>query len=102
MFDYPVTLTPDGGSLLVTFIDVPEAITFGNNENEALLNAVDALESALSMYLDARKPLPKASKAAFWQHTVSPSEAVCAQLGAYHAMTGQERNLNEPLHNPSN
>ena len=36
MFDYPVTLTPDGETWLVTFVDVPEAITFGSDEKEAL------------------------------------------------------------------
>ena len=56
MFDYPVTLTPDDGTVLVTFADVPEAITFGANEDEALLNAIDALETGLSFYVDARKP----------------------------------------------
>ena len=45
LFDYPVTLTPDEGSVLVTFADVPDAITFGADEEEALLQAVDALES---------------------------------------------------------
>jgi hypothetical protein len=50
MFDYPVTVTPDGDAWLVTFVDVPEAITFGSCPEEALLNAVDALEPAcLSM-----------------------------------------------------
>jgi len=49
MFDYPVTLTPDdNGTVLVTFADVPEAITFGADEDEALLNAIDALETGLS------------------------------------------------------
>jgi len=38
--------------------DVTEAITFGMDEDEALLNAVDALETGLSFYVDARKPLP--------------------------------------------
>jgi len=33
---------------LVTFIDVPEAITFGTNKKEALEKAVDALETGLS------------------------------------------------------
>ena len=42
MFDYPVTLTPDDGTVLVTFADVPEAITFGVDEDEALLHAVEA------------------------------------------------------------
>jgi antitoxin HicB len=51
MFDYPVNLTPDDGTVLVTFPDVPEAITFGMDEDEALLQAVDALETALSFYV---------------------------------------------------
>ena len=47
MFDYPVTLTPDGETWLVTFVDVPEAITFGSDEKEALRKAVMAQQSAL-------------------------------------------------------
>lgn len=89
MFDYPVILTPDDGAVLVTFPDVPEAITFGADENEALLYAVDALETALSFYVDARKSLPPASKAMSGQHTVRPSALECAKLGVYQAMTEQ-------------
>jgi predicted RNase H-like HicB family nuclease len=63
MFNYPATLTKDGGTFLVTFRDVPEAITFGTDKKEALLNAVDALETGLSFYVDSRKPLPLPSKA---------------------------------------
>jgi hypothetical protein len=40
MFNYPTTFTRDGDTILVTFRDVPEAITFGANKEEALLNAV--------------------------------------------------------------
>ena len=89
MFDYPVTLTPDGGTVLVTFADVPEAITFGADEDEALLQAVDALETGLSFYVDARKPLPTVSVAALGQKTVRPSALECAKLGVYQAMTEQ-------------
>ena len=89
MFDYPVTLTPDDGTVLVTFVDVPEAITFGMDEDEALLQAVDALESGLSFYVDARQPLPAASKPKRGQRTVRPSALECAKLGVYQAMTEQ-------------
>ena len=89
MFDYPVTLTPDGDTVLVTFADVPEALTFGADEDEALLQAVDALETALSLYVDARKPLPAPSKAKRGQHTVRPSAREGAKLGVYQAMTEQ-------------
>ncbi len=89
MFDYPVTLTPDDGTLLVTFVDVPEAITFGANEAEALALAVDALETGLSFYVDARQPLPPVSRCAPGQKTVRPSALECAKLGVYQAMTEQ-------------
>ena len=89
MFDYPVTLTPDDGSVLVTFADVPEAITFGADEQEALMQAVDALESGLSFYVDARQPLPMPSKPKRGQKTVRPSAMECAKLGVYQAMTDQ-------------
>jgi antitoxin HicB len=89
MFDYPVILAPDDGTVLVTFPDVPEAITFGADNDEALLQAVDALESALSFYVDDRKPLPTPSKPKRGQHTVRPSALECAKLGVYQAMTEQ-------------
>ena len=89
MFDYPVTLTPDGDTVMVSFRDVPEALTFGADEDEALLQAVDALETALSMYVDGRKPLPLPSKAKRGQKTVTPSPLECAKLGVYRAMTEQ-------------
>ena len=89
MFDYPVVLTPDDGAVLVTFPDVPEAITQGADDAEALLYAVDALESALSFYVDARTPLPVPSKVKRGQRTVRPSALECAKLGVYKAMTEQ-------------
>jgi antitoxin HicB len=89
MFDYPATLTADDGTVLVTFVDVPEAITFGLDQDEALLNAIDALETGLSFYVDERKPLPAPSQAKRGQKTVRPSALECAKLGVYQAMTEQ-------------
>jgi antitoxin HicB len=89
MFDYPVTLKPDGDTLMVSFADLPEAIPFGADEDEALLQAVDALETALSFYIDARKPLPAPSKPKRGQRTVHPSALECAKLGVYQAMMEQ-------------
>lgn len=62
MLIYPVELTPDdNGTLLVTFPDVPEAVTFGEDEAEALLMAEDALLVMLSAYMDDRQPIPEPS-----------------------------------------
>ncbi len=89
MFDYPVILTPDDGTVLLTFVDVPEAITFGVDAADALVQAVDALETALSFYVNARKPLPIPSRPKRGQKRVRPSALECAKLGVYQAMTDQ-------------
>ena len=73
----------------MTFADLPEAVTFGADEAEALLQAVDALETALSFYVDARQHLPAPSKAKRGQRTVRPSALAGAKLGVYQAMTEQ-------------
>jgi len=88
MFDYPVILTPDEGTLLVTFPDVPEAITFGMTADEAMLLAVDALETGLSFYVDARKSLPEPSVRPDLL-TVRPSVLEGIKLAIYREMTLQ-------------
>ncbi len=88
MFEYPVDLKPDGETILVTFPDIPEAITFGEDEEEALLQAQDALETALAMYVDGRRDLPIPSLAE-GRPMVQPDALECAKLGIYAAMREQ-------------
>jgi antitoxin HicB len=60
---YPANLEPDdNGTLLVTFPDFPEATTFGVDEDEALMHAVDALLTVIGARIDDREdvPLPSA------------------------------------------
>lgn len=89
MFRYPAIFAKDGRNILVTFPDIPEAITFGKNESEALTKAIEALETGLSFYVDSRKPLPRPSKAKRGQKLVSPSALESAKLGIYQAMMDQ-------------
>ena len=52
MYQFPVRFKPDtNGTLLVTFPDVPEAITFGENQADAMIRAAEALVEALSLYI---------------------------------------------------
>jgi len=80
MFNYPATLTKDGGTFLVTFRNVPKAITFGADKEEALLNAVDALETGLSFYVESCRPLPLPSKAKRGEITVYAAALELATL----------------------
>lgn len=90
MFEYPAILKvqPEGG-FVVTFPDIPEAITQGEDRDEALLYAVDALETALSFYIDERRPLPVPSKPKRGQAIIRPSALETAKLAIYAEMLAQ-------------
>jgi antitoxin HicB len=81
MLSYPVTLELDtNGSLRVTFQDIPEAITVGDDETEALVNAHEALELALDIYFDEKRRIPMPSKAKRGQPTVTLSALVTSKI----------------------
>ncbi len=74
MLAYPIELTPDtNGTLLATFPDFREATTFGEDEADALLRAVDALETVLAARIDDREDIPLPSP-----HASRPSVALPA------------------------
>ncbi len=59
MLSYPVNLELDTNhTFLVTFPDIPEAVSVGSDEDEALLNALDALETAIEIYFDEKREVP--------------------------------------------
>jgi antitoxin HicB len=62
MLIYPITLMSDSnGTFLVGFPDFPEANSVGDSVDEAKLNAVDALVTALEIYFDERRSIPAPS-----------------------------------------
>jgi antitoxin HicB len=62
MLRYPVRLERDtNGTILAGFPDVPEAHTFGEDREEALARAVDALETAFMGYIEDRRAIPDPS-----------------------------------------
>lgn len=84
--DYPVDLRPDDNhTVLVTFPDVPGAITFGSDEDEALANAIDALETIFSALITDRREIPPPS-APRGRTTVSPSLLGRLKISVYRAM----------------
>ncbi len=91
MLIYPVTLTPDdNGTLLVGFPDIPEANSVGDDEQEALLNAEDALEVALEIYFDEKRPIPMPSKTKKGQPAVTLPALVTAKVLLMNEMLNQK------------
>src|SRR3989337_1451680 len=89
MFMYPVTLTPDNGGYVVTFTDIPEAITQGETEDEALTAAKDALESALEFYFEDKRPVPAPSKAKRCQRVIGLPASLSAKILLLNEMIAQ-------------
>lgn len=82
-FAYPVDYTPQDSGYLVTFPDVPEAITDGRTREEAAERAIDGLVTALSFYVDAGEPLPVPGKGK--TYAIVPA-LQAAKLALYQAM----------------
>lgn len=90
MRTYPATLTPEpGGGFTVTFRDVPEAITCGADRTEALSMARDALETALSFYVERGIALPIASPVSDVDEAVDLSPGGDAKATLYEVMRGR-------------
>lgn len=92
MFMYPVTLTPDeaDGGFVVTFVDIPEAITQGDTEAEALAAAKDALESALDFYFEDKRAVPSPSKAKRGQNVIELPASLSAKVLLLNEMVKQD------------
>lgn len=92
MFIYPVILTPDAadGGFVVTFADIPEAITQGDTEAEALTRAKDALESALDFYFEDKRAVPLPSKAKRDQQVVALAASLSAKVLLFNEMVTQD------------
>ena len=88
-YAYPCDMTPDveeGCGFIVTFPDVPEAVTGGDTWNESLFLAEDALIAALSFYVDDCEALPIPSAPSDGQVLITVPPLQSAKLDLYSAM----------------
>ena len=61
MLSYPARIRRDGNEYMVSFPDIPEALTGASTREEALDMAVDALTTAMDFYFEDRRPVPPPS-----------------------------------------
>lgn len=59
---YPARIEPDGDGWMVSFPDIPEALSSGATREEAIEMAKDALQTALEFYFDDKRQIPESSK----------------------------------------
>lgn len=79
MVSYAVDLAPDDGTVLVTSGDFPELTTYGEDEDEAMARAKDALEEAIAARMDDGADLPPPSPG---RHLIALSPLMAAKWAA--------------------
>ncbi len=91
MLSYPVHLEAAAeGGFVVTFPDIPEAITQGEDEADALLHAADALETALEFYFEDARPFPAPSKPKRGQRVIELRASLSAKVLLLNEMVAQK------------
>jgi antitoxin HicB len=79
-YAYPARLEPsDDGSILLSFRDLPEAMTFSGDMMEALASATDCLDAALLIRLKRGEPVPEPSRTEPHEKIVPASLGVAAK-----------------------
>ena len=89
-YAYPCVLTSEEDGVSVSFPDIPEALTCGNDRPDALAQSADALVAALSAYVYAREDIPVPSSAISGQELIAVPLIVAAKLALYSEMRRQD------------
>lgn len=89
---YPAHFEADAeaGGFVVTFRDIPEAITQGETEQEALAMAADALLTAMDFYFEDKRPVPLPSAPKRGERLVSLPASVSSKVLLLNEMLDQK------------
>jgi antitoxin HicB len=87
---YPALFSPDGDGYLVTFRDIPEAITAGSTKDEARSMSADALLSAMDFYFEDRRVAPPPSEPKKGEELVALPASASAKVLLLNAMIDQK------------
>jgi antitoxin HicB len=84
-FVFGVRLSADDAGLRVSSRDLPGLVTWGANEQEALAEAEDALDSVIADAIDRDIELPAPTPVRKGEFAVSPSAHIAAKLAVWRA-----------------
>jgi antitoxin HicB len=90
-YSYPARLEPDEeGRLVVHFPDLPEALTDGVDEAEALAEPSDCLSTALAARIVNDNEIPAPSRLRHGQYLVAPDATMALKAALYRALRSRK------------
>ncbi len=100
---YPAKFELEDGCYVVSFRDIPEALTQGYSLEEATEMAEDALQTAMDFYFEDNRPVPMPSQAQEGEHLISLPLSVWSKVLLLNTMLEQhisQTELAKRLHKP--
>ena len=86
-FQYPVLLAPaEEGGFVVTCHDLPPLITQGEDEDDAIAQAIDAMDEVFATYMIEDIDFPEPTKARRRERLVAPPAETVAKAALFVAM----------------
>lgn len=90
MYDYSIHFETDNEPGVSVFCrDLPELNSYGDDAEHALREAVDAIETTLSLYVDQRRAIPQASAAQPGEHVVALPAVTVAKIHLWNEMVAR-------------
>lgn len=87
MYDYAIRFEKgDGPGYAVFCRDLPKLNSYGDDRDHAISEAVDAIETTLSFYVDERKTIPEATPSQEGEHVVHLPAVTVAKIALWNAM----------------
>ena len=87
-FEYPILLkAAEEGGFIVTCRDLPPLITQGENKEDALAQAADAMDEVFATYMLEGLTFPTSSKTRRGEYSVAPPAETMAKAALYMAMS---------------
>ncbi|PWF25076.1 type II toxin-antitoxin system HicB family antitoxin [Corticimicrobacter populi] len=77
---YPARIEPDTTGYMVSFRDIPEALSAGETLEEARFMAADALLTAMDFYFEDKRPVPMPSGLAQGEELVALPASAWAKV----------------------
>jgi len=90
MLNYPARIVRDGDGFMVSFPDIPEALSFGSTREEAMAMAADALTTAMDFFFEDRRAVPEPSEAKRGQVLIALPASVSAKVLLLNEMLRQD------------
>ena len=89
--EYAVQIVREGDAFVVSSRDLPELNSVGYSLDEALIEALDGIETVMMIYyMDGRKPIPLPTETLEGEYMVRLSAQVAIKISLYNEMIQQK------------